>query len=64
MDEEAAMGDLRVSFPKPCDEKWQAMTPEGRARVCGRCDKAVHDLSLYSIDEAEHRHKRKKAGKK
>ncbi len=47
------MGDLRVSFPRPCDEKWQAMTPEGRARICGRCDKAVHDLSLYSIDEAE-----------
>jgi hypothetical protein len=47
------MADLRVSFPKPCDEKWEAMTPAGCARVCGRCDRPVHDLSLHSLDEAE-----------
>jgi hypothetical protein len=47
------MRDLRVSFPKPCDEKWEAMTPAGCGRVCGRCDKPVHDLSLYTLDEAE-----------
>jgi hypothetical protein len=47
------MRDLRVSFPRPCDEKWEGMTPAGCARVCGRCDKPVHDLSHYTVDEAE-----------
>jgi hypothetical protein len=47
------MADLRVSFPKPCDEPWEAMAPAGCARICARCDKAVHDLSLHTFDEAE-----------
>ena len=47
------MRDLRVSFPKPCDEKWEAMRPTGCGGVCGRCDKPVHDLSYYALDEAE-----------
>ena len=47
------MRDLHVSFPKPCAENWETMTPAGRARVCARCDKAVHDLSRYTLDEAE-----------
>jgi hypothetical protein len=47
------MPDLRVSFPRPCDEKWEAMTPAGCARICARCDKPVHDLSQYSVGEAE-----------
>lgn len=47
------MRDLRVSFPRPCDEKWEAMTPTGCARMCGRCDKLIHDLSQYELDEAE-----------
>jgi hypothetical protein len=46
------MRDLRVRFPEPCDEKWEAMTPAGCAGVCGRCDKSVHDLSHYTLDEA------------
>jgi hypothetical protein len=48
------MRDLRVSFPRPCDEEWEAMSPSGGCgRICGRCDKVVHDLALYSLDEAE-----------
>jgi hypothetical protein len=47
------MRDLRVSFPGPCDEKWEAMTPAGCDRVCGRCDKVIHDLSQLELDEAE-----------
>jgi len=47
------MRDLRVSFPKPCDEKWEAMAPAGCARICARCDTPVHDLSLLSLGEAE-----------
>lgn len=47
------MPDLRVSFPKPCDEKWEAMRPTGCDRVCARCDHVVHDLAEYTLDEAE-----------
>ena len=47
------MRDLRVSFPKPCDEKWESMTPSGCDRVCARCDKVIHDLSQYEFGEAE-----------
>ena len=47
------MHELRVSFPRPCDEKWDEMTPAGRARLCARCDKVVHDLSRYELSEAE-----------
>jgi hypothetical protein len=53
LNEEDAMRDLRVSFPRPCEEKWEAMTPAGRARICARCDKAVHDLASYTLDEAK-----------
>ena len=47
------MDDLRVSFPRPCDEQWEAMTPAGCDRVCARCDKVIHDLSQYEFGEAE-----------
>ena len=47
------MPDLRVRFPKPCDERWEAMTPSGCDRVCARCDHVVHDLAEYTLDEAE-----------
>lgn len=47
------MPDLRVSFPKPCDETWEAMTPSGCDRVCARCDHVVHDLAEYTLHEAE-----------
>ena len=29
------------------------MTPAGCDRVCARCDKLIHDLSNYEIDEVE-----------
>ncbi|HEY7810383.1 MAG TPA: carboxypeptidase-like regulatory domain-containing protein [Allosphingosinicella sp.] len=47
------MGDLRVSFPKPCDESWDAMAPRGCAKLCGRCDTLVHDLTNFDLEEAE-----------
>lgn len=47
------MRDLRVSFPRPCDEKWDAMTPTSCGRICARCDKVIHDLSQYEPGEAE-----------
>jgi hypothetical protein len=47
------MRDLDVSFPKPCSEEWESMTPVGRGRMCARCAKPVHDLSKYDFEEAE-----------
>jgi len=47
------MGDLRVSFPKPCSERWDDMRPKGCNRFCDKCEKTIHDLSELTLDEAE-----------
>ena len=47
------MSDLRVSFPKPCTERWDKMRPEGCNRHCASCDKTIHDLSEMTIEEVE-----------
>jgi hypothetical protein len=47
------MGDLRVSFPKPCSERWDDMRPEGCNRFCDKCEKTIHDLSKLTLEEAE-----------
>lgn len=46
------MSDLHVSFPKPCDEPWEAMEPRGCNRHCASCDKTIHDLAALTFDEA------------
>ena len=43
------MSDVYVNFPKPCDERWENMTPGERHRTCARCDRVVHDLSQYDV---------------
>lgn len=47
------MPDLRVTFPNPCREKWEAMTPAGCHRTCEKCDKVIRDLSQYDVDGVE-----------
>src|SRR6185369_252274 len=47
------MQDVRVSFPRPCSEKWDEMSPSGCNRHCDRCDKIIHDLERLTLDEAE-----------
>lgn len=47
------MKDLRVTFPEPCSEKWEAMTRAGCNRICGRCDTTIFDLSEYDVYQAE-----------
>ena len=47
------MSYQRVSFPKPCSERWEDMTPSGCNRHCASCDKVIHDLSQMTIEEAE-----------
>ena len=46
------MSDLRVSFPKPCRERWDDMRPDGCNRFCDKCDKTIHDLSKLTLEEA------------
>jgi hypothetical protein len=43
-------GDARIVTP--CGADWMAMSPRGKARLCGSCDKLVHDLSSMSEPEA------------
>lgn len=47
------MSDLQVTFPKPCDQTWDAMTPHGCNRHCASCDTIIHDLEHMTLDEAE-----------
>jgi hypothetical protein len=47
------MADLEVTFPKPCDEAWDAMSPRGCNRHCASCDTVVHDLAAMTFEEAE-----------
>lgn len=43
---------IKVAFPKPCDEPWEAMAPRGCNRHCASCDKIIHDLAALTFDEA------------
>jgi hypothetical protein len=45
------MHDIEVTFPEPCGERWEAMTPSGCNRHCASCDKIIHDLEAYRFDE-------------
>lgn len=47
------MGDLRISFPSPCGERWDAMQPSGCNRICATCSETVHELSELTVQEAE-----------
>ncbi|MFM7378518.1 MAG: hypothetical protein ACKO1O_10405 [Erythrobacter sp.] len=47
------MTDLKVEFPEPCVESWDAMRPTGCHRHCATCDKVIHDLAALTIEEAE-----------
>lgn len=47
------MSDLKVTFPKPCDERWEAMAPRGCNRHCAACDTVIHDLEQMTLEEAE-----------
>jgi len=47
------MRDVKVTFPKPCDQPWEAMAPHGCNRHCAACDTVIHDLEHMTADEAE-----------
>ena len=46
------MANIHVELPKPCDEKWDDMTPAGCHRHCAFCDKVIHDLEQMTGEEA------------
>lgn len=48
-----SMNDVRISFPDPCGESWDAMQPSGCDRVCAACSETVHDLASLTVNEAE-----------
>jgi hypothetical protein len=47
------MNRREVPIRTPCGADWDRMDPRGSARLCGQCDKLVHDLS--SMTEASAR---------
>ena len=47
------MSDLRISFPDPCGESWDAMQPSGCDRICATCSETVHDLAKLTVQETE-----------
>jgi hypothetical protein len=45
---------LPIAIDTPCGADFSSMTAHGaRARLCGACDKVVHDLSGRTDDEVE-----------
>lgn len=47
------MDEIKVQFPRPCDEAWEDMTPTGCNRHCTACDKVIHDLEQMTGEEAQ-----------
>jgi hypothetical protein len=47
------VADLKVSFPEPCGEAWEGMTPSGCNRHCAACDKVIYDLAAMTFQDAE-----------
>ena len=42
-----------VRIASPCDEHWEDMKGDERARRCARCEKTVYDLSELTAEQAE-----------
>jgi hypothetical protein len=47
------MAELKVSFPAPCSEAWDAMAPRGCNRHCASCDTVVHDLAKMTAAQTD-----------
>ncbi len=40
-----------IQIAAPCDAKWEDMKGDDKTRLCGACEKNVHDLTAMSADE-------------
>lgn len=45
------MKKVGLNVPKPCSQDWGGMTPEGRGRFCGSCNKTVVDFTKMENHE-------------
>jgi hypothetical protein len=45
---------FKITIPKPCNEDWNAMTPEESGRFCSVCTKGVVDFTNKTSDEIQH----------
>jgi hypothetical protein len=43
----------QLQVVNPCDQEWDAMSGDDRARFCARCNEHVHDLSRMTRAEVE-----------
>ncbi len=44
---------LKITIPKPCNEDWEAMTPNQQGRHCTACAKTVVDFTSLSDHEVK-----------
>lgn len=45
------MSELQIFFQEACPENWDKMTECARTRFCDKCEKHVHDLTMYTPEE-------------
>jgi hypothetical protein len=43
----------KITIPKPCDEDWNKMTPNGNGKFCGSCSKNVVDFTNMMPNEIQ-----------
>ncbi len=39
---------IQIRIPKPCNQSWEEMTPDGKGRHCDHCRKTVIDFTTWS----------------
>lgn len=46
------MRRILIDVPERCGADWDSLEGSGRARACSACSKTVHDIALFTADEA------------
>ena len=45
------LDNMKIQIPAPCDENWEAMTPNNKGAFCSACEKTVIDFSKMTDEE-------------